>query len=65
MATVNGIIYRPGISVGEISAEDDDAFLNECFVEQSFFQQLLDMESPKSIILGRTGSGEDGDIKTY
>ncbi|GAB5460734.1 P-loop ATPase, Sll1717 family [Hoeflea alexandrii] len=63
MATVNGIIYRPGISVGEISAEDDDAFLNECFVEQSFFQQLLDMESPKSIILGRTGSGKTAILK--
>lgn len=55
---INGVVYRQGVHVGEISAEDDETFLTECFVAQDFYAQLLDMESSKSIILGRTGSGK-------
>lgn len=49
---------RAGINVGEISAEDDTIFLNECFVDLPIFGQLLDISGPKSIVLGRTGSGK-------
>lgn len=56
---INGIIYRQGVHIGEISAEDDEVFLTECFVAQDFYSQLLDMDSSKSIILGRTGSGKN------
>ncbi|UHS63473.1 hypothetical protein HRR99_18030 [Agrobacterium vaccinii] len=55
---INGVVYRQGVHVGEISAEDDETFLAECFVVQDFYVQLLDMDSSKSIILGRTGSGK-------
>lgn len=55
---INGVVYRQGVHVGDISAEDDDAFLADCFVTQDFYTQLLDMESSKSILLGRTGSGK-------
>ncbi|MCA2370398.1 hypothetical protein ATU3B_02065 [Agrobacterium genomosp. 3 str. CIP 111-78] len=60
---INGIIYRQGVHVGEISAEDDEVFLTECFVAQDFYSQLLDMDSSKSIILGRTGSGKTAVLK--
>lgn len=60
---INGIVYRSGVHVGAISAEDDETFLRECFVTQDFFSQLLDTESPKSIILGRTGSGKTAVLK--
>ncbi len=60
---INGIIYRQGVHIGEISAEDDEVFLTECFVAQDFYSQLLDMDSSKSIILGRTGSGKTAVLK--
>lgn len=55
---INGIVYRQGVHIGEIAAEDDGDYLGECFVEQDFVKQLLDIESSKSIVLGRTGSGK-------
>ncbi|MBY5658496.1 P-loop ATPase, Sll1717 family [Rhizobium leguminosarum] len=60
---INGVVYRQGVHVGEISAEDDDVFLAECFVAQDFYAQLLDMDSSKSIVLGRTGSGKTAVLK--
>lgn len=60
---INGIVYRQGVHVGEISAEDDETFLSECFVAQDFYAQLLDMQSSKSILLGRTGSGKTAVLK--
>ena len=52
------IVVRRGISVGATSAEDDERFLNDCFVETGQAEQVLDMASPRCIALGRTGSGK-------
>lgn len=54
----NTVVLRKGIHIGEISAEDDEQFLSQCFVQQPIFDQLIDINSSKSILLGRTGSGK-------
>lgn len=55
---INGVTYKRGVKIGEIAAEDDSVYLKECFVDQYYVRQLLDMDSSKSVILGRTGSGK-------
>lgn len=57
------IILRKDHHIGEASAEDDDLFLNECFVDVPQIGHVTDFESPKSIILGRTGSGKSAIIR--
>lgn len=52
------IIVRPGISVGALSAEDDASFLRNCFVDTVDVDRICDINSPRSIVLGRTGSGK-------
>lgn len=52
------IVVRRGMSVGAMSAEDDQKFLSECFVETGQAEQVLDITNPKSIALGRTGAGK-------
>ncbi len=54
----NRIIYRQNLSIGSNAAEDDEHFLSNCFFESGYTRILLDPENPKSIILGRTGSGK-------
>ena len=55
---INSVIYKRGVHVGEISAEEDGQFLANCFVKQPIFDQLVDIQSSKSLIIGRTGSGK-------
>lgn len=52
------VIVRPGISVGALSAEDDASFLQNCFVDTVDVNRICDINSPRSIVLGRTGSGK-------
>lgn len=52
------IVVRPGMSVGAMAAEDDGKFLTECFLETGTVSQISDIENPKCIALGRTGSGK-------
>jgi len=44
--------------IGAADAEDDQAFLKECFVDNGDLNVLRDMDDPKRIVLGRTGSGK-------
>lgn len=44
--------------IGNISAENDDDFLFNCFVDSKALSIALDINSPGSIISGRTGSGK-------
>ncbi|TRW48930.1 DNA repair protein [Aliidiomarina halalkaliphila] len=44
--------------VGALDAETDTDFLDKCFVDKGDLEQLLDVENPRAIILGRTGSGK-------
>lgn len=45
-------------SIGAADAEDDLAFLKDCFVDNGDLDVLRDMDDPKRIVLGRTGSGK-------
>ena len=44
--------------IGELDAESDSELLNECFIDNGNLKKLLDVENPRSIIVGRTGSGK-------
>lgn len=54
----NKIIFRAGVKVGYPSAEDDLELLFECFVDMGLTETLLDLHSPGSVVVGRTGSGK-------
>lgn len=52
------VVLRQGLSVGAMSAEDDGAYLRDSFVSTGALDELIDTNSPKCIVLGRTGSGK-------
>ncbi len=54
----NPLKIKQGMKLGELDAEADRSLLKECFVDTGLITQLEDVESPTSIILGRTGSGK-------
>ena len=45
-------------SIGANAAEDDEAFLTDCFVDTGDLGMLLDFNNSKCIACGRTGSGK-------
>ena len=49
-------------SIGAPDAETDNN-LDKVFVDNGAFDALIDTESPKCIIVGRTGSGKSALIK--
>lgn len=59
----SNIVLRRDYHIGEPAAEDDDQFLSQCFVDIPVLEQVLDFDSPKSIILGRTGCGKSALIR--
>ncbi len=52
------VTVRRGMSIGQMSAEQDRKFLAECFIETGQPTQVIDIDNPRAIILGRTGSGK-------
>lgn len=46
------------LKVGALDAEADTDLLNKCFIDNGYLTQIMDVDSPASIILGRTGSGK-------
>lgn len=52
------VVLRRGLSIGSMSAEDDERFLKDCFVSTGAVDELRSTASPKCIIVGRTGSGK-------
>lgn len=54
----NDILIKKGIRLGELDAEADADLLSSCFYDNGQIQELLDVGSPRSILLGRTGSGK-------
>lgn len=54
----NPIIFRRNINIGAPDAESDSRFLANCFIDTGDLAALLDCANPKSIVLGRTGSGK-------
>ncbi|HEY6191918.1 MAG TPA: ATPase [Bacteroidota bacterium] len=49
--------FRKNVDIGSIAAEND-RFLKTCFLDTGQIENLEDMEDPKRIILGRTGTGK-------
>lgn len=52
------IVYKSNTHIGQLAAEDDREFLGECFVDLPIKSELLNTNSSKCILLGRTGSGK-------
>jgi hypothetical protein len=52
------IILNPGVSIGEPAAEEDGRYLARCFVEHPMVDALTNVESPQSLLVGRTGTGK-------
>ncbi|MGE6822308.1 P-loop ATPase, Sll1717 family [Pseudomonas soli] len=53
-----GLKITRNLKVGALDAEGDAELLNRCFVDNGYLNRLMDVDSPESIILGRTGSGK-------
>ena len=54
--------FRRNVDIGSLDAENDP-FLISAFVDKDDLTHLRDMSNPKSILLGRTGSGKSALIK--
>lgn len=54
----NPVILRQGVGIGTGSAESDDEFLFDCFVEYPPVDACRRRGSPAMVISGRTGSGK-------
>lgn len=52
------IVFRRHDIIGCAAAEEDDAFLNTCFVDTGDLQSILEFSDPKRIVVGRTGAGK-------
>ncbi|OFA01748.1 P-loop ATPase, Sll1717 family [Duganella sp. HH101] len=55
--------FRRNDSVGTADAESDDNYISDCFVETGDLEALRNSNSPKRIIVGRTGSGKSALIR--
>jgi len=52
------LAFRRNDEIGALAAEDDAALLARCFLDTGEIDILLDCQSPKTIIVGRTGTGK-------
>ncbi|MFV1849263.1 MAG: P-loop ATPase, Sll1717 family [Thalassospira sp.] len=52
------IVIRKNVKIGAATAEEDQAMLQDCFIDNGDLDLLLDVEQPESIIVGRTGTGK-------
>jgi len=59
----NPIILRADADIGKRSAEADEYFLFQCFIDHPSFSVLKDMDSPKCFASGRTGTGKTAFLK--
>ncbi|WP_312043773.1 P-loop ATPase, Sll1717 family [Erwinia sp.] len=49
---------KRSLTVGDLDAETDNEFLDTCFIDKGYLDDLLDVKNPCSIIVGRTGAGK-------
>ncbi len=54
----NPVKIKRNLSIGDLDAETDNEFLDTCFIDKGYLEDLLDVKSPRSIIVGRTGAGK-------
>ena len=50
--------FKKNITIGALAAEEDAAFLKDCFVDTGLMNSIRDMSDFRRIILGRTGAGK-------
>jgi hypothetical protein len=58
VAKQDRFIFRKLDTIGAADAEQDQAFLKECFVEHGYLEVLRDCKDSRRILLGRTGAGK-------
>jgi hypothetical protein len=51
-------VFRKLDSIGSSAAEQDSAFLSDCFIETEDIKALKNVHNRRQIILGRTGAGK-------
>jgi type IV secretory pathway VirB4 component len=54
----DGFRFKSLDNIGVAAAEDDTDFLHDCFVDIGDLAVLANCQDPRSIIVGRTGSGK-------
>lgn len=57
------IIFKRNMNIGDLSAENDDEFLEQCFIETHEYEEISNFNKNKMILLGRTGSGKTALLK--
>lgn len=63
MTTTQKMQLRRLDTIGNPSAESDEAFLFSCFVDNGHLDLLRDCTNQRSIVLGRTGAGKTALLK--
>jgi len=61
--SANKIILNDGVNIGQNGAEHDDNFLFKCFVDHPAYDELTDIDTPSTFILGSTGAGKTAIIR--
>jgi hypothetical protein len=56
-------LVRRGAQIGQPDAEGDDEYLSACFIDNGVYEAATDIDSPGSIVLGRTGSGKSAILR--
>ncbi|MGX9361078.1 P-loop ATPase, Sll1717 family [Pantoea ananatis] len=54
----NPVKIKRNLNIGDLDAETDNDFLDSCFVDKGYLEDLMDVKNPCSIIVGRTGAGK-------
>lgn len=54
----NPVVLQPDTNIGMSSAETDDEFLFNCFVNHPAMEAATNLESAKIFLSGRTGTGK-------
>jgi hypothetical protein len=60
----NEFVFRKHDNIGAAAAEEDGAFLADCFFDSGDLDALLDCSNSKRIIVGRTGAGKSALMAT-
>ena len=58
MAIPTKFRFRRNDNIGANTAEDDSAFLADCFIDNGMLACLRDVNDAKRIVVGRTGTGK-------
>ncbi|WP_343345230.1 DNA repair ATPase [Sphingomicrobium sp. XHP0239] len=58
MSQINPIELQYGMTIGSGSAENDDEYLFDCFINYPPVEEFRRLQSPAMIVAGRTGEGK-------